>query len=146
MSTLNAASSQDLYLPVINVYDGDTIETRLPLPEPLDKAFVRLYGIDTPEFPAKSYQFTGKLGRAKCVKEAELAIKAKELVENIISKNGNMLLLRDFQYDKYGGRILANVYVIDSLSQLPINIADKLIESGLAVEYSGNAKTTDWCE
>ena len=53
--------AQDLIVPVINVRDGDTIEIRMTLPEPLDKVSVRIYGIDTPEIPAASYATTGKL-------------------------------------------------------------------------------------
>ena len=58
---------------VIRVIDGDTIEVEAPfLPKEL-KLFVRVLGIDTPE----------KGGRAKCKKEADLAIKASEFTEEV---------------------------------------------------------------
>lgn len=138
--------AQDLILPVVKVYDGDTIESRVPMPEPLDKVRVRTYGIDTPEMPAKSYLVTGKLGRAKCKKEADLALAAKALVDDLVINNGNTLLLKDYQWGKFGGRIVADVYVYDPITQKSVYIADKLIEAELAVEYFGDKKTKDWCK
>ncbi len=140
------AHSQDLYVPVVRVHDGDTIETRLTLPAPLDKVSVRIYGIDTPEMPARSYATTGKLNRAKCVQEAELALIAKAYVQSLVKENGNMLLLRDYSYDKYGGRIDADTYVVDLATGVEINIADELIKQGMAVEYFGGRKTKNWCQ
>jgi endonuclease YncB( thermonuclease family) len=140
------AHAQDLYVPVINVYDGDTVETRLTLPSPLDKVSVRIYGIDTPEMPAKSYATTGKLNRAKCIQEAELALLAQAYVEDLVKDNGNLLLLRAYSWDKYGGRIDADTYVVDLATGIEINIADQLISNGMAVEYYGGKKTKNWCE
>lgn len=142
----SVAFAQDMYVPVINVHDGDTIQTRLTLPAPLDKVSVRIYGVDTPEMPAKSYATTGKLNRAQCVQEAELALVAKDFVQTLVKENGNMLLLRAYSWDKYGGRIDADVYVVDLTTGTEINIADSLIERGMAVEYYGGPKTKNWCE
>lgn len=138
--------AQDLYVPVTEVYDGDTIKIRLTLPSPLDVVSVRIYGIDTPEMPAKSYATTGKLSRADCVKEAEQALLAKWFVEELVNRGGRQLILRDYSWDKYGGRIDAIVYAIDPNTGAEIDIARELIEVGMAVEYYGGAKTKNWCE
>lgn len=141
-----AVQAQDLYVPVTEVYDGDTIKIRLTLPSPLDVVSVRIYGIDTPEMPAKSYATTGKLSRADCVKEAEQALLAKWFVEELVNRGGRQLILRGYSWDKYGGRIDADAYVIDPDTGAEINIANKLIEQDLAVEYYGGTKTKNWCE
>lgn len=138
-------AAQDLYVPVINVHDGDTIEIRLTLPEPLDKVSVRIYGVDTPEMPADSYAVTGKLNRAECIKEAELALQAQGFVEKLVADNGNLLVLKGYSWDKYGGRIDADAYVVNPAG-VHINIADELLKRGYAVEYYGGTKTKNWCE
>jgi endonuclease YncB( thermonuclease family) len=139
-------NAQDLYVPVVSVYDGDTIKVRFTLPEPLDRVSIRLYGIDTPEMPAKSYATTGKLSRADCIQEAELALVAKAYVEDLVNHGGRQLLLRGYSWDKYGGRIDAVAYVIDPDTGDEINIADELIDRGMAVPYYGGTKTKNWCE
>jgi len=141
-----AVQAQDLHVPVINVYDGDTIEIRLTLPAPLDKVSVRIYGVDTPEMPAKSYATTGKLSRADCVQEAEQALLARWFVEELVNRGGRQLILQGYSWDKYGGRIDAVAFVIDPDTGAAISIADELIEQGLAVEYYGGTKTKNWCE
>jgi len=138
--------AQDLYVPVTEVHDGDTIKIRLTLPSPLDVVSVRIYGIDTPEMPAKSYATTGKLSRADCVQEAEQALLAQWFVEELVNRGGKQLILRGYSWDKYGGRIDAVAYVIDPDTGAEINIADELIAMGMAVEYYGGTKTKNWCE
>jgi endonuclease YncB( thermonuclease family) len=130
-----------MMLPIVEIYDGDTIKTDLSwrLPEPLNKVSIRLYGIDTPELPAKSYYETGKLGRADCVKEAELALAAKAAVAELAAGHTKMKVF-DFEWDKYGGRILASVKIGG------VDIAKFLIEHGFAVEYYGTGTKKDWCE
>lgn len=138
--------AEDLYLAVIKVKDGDTIETRLTLPAPLNVVSIRLYGVDTPEIPAESYPTTGKLGTARCVKEAEAGLAAKRLVESLIQNNGNMIKIKAYEWDKYGGRIVGDAYVVNLSTGAELYIADELIKTGLAVEYFGGTKTKDWCQ
>jgi len=130
-----------MLLPIVEVYDGDTIKTDMSsrLPDPLGKVSIRIYGIDTPEKPAASYYETGKLGRADCIKEAELALEAKEFVE-MIAIGFKKMKVEDFKWGKYGGRIVGKVKIGG------VNIADALINEGLAVPYFGGTKTKDWCE
>lgn len=130
-----------MLLPIVSVYDGDTIKTNLTwrLPEPLNIVSVRIYGIDTPELPAKSYAITGKLNRAKCVKEAELALKARNRVVEIVGLNKKMKV-SSFKWGRNGGRIVGIVTVGG------VNIGETLINEGFAVEYYGKGKKQDWCQ
>ncbi len=137
----SALAQSYMLLPIVSVYDGDTIKTNLTwrLPEPLNKVSIRILNLDTPEMPAKSYYTTGKLGRAKCVKEAEMAIKAKNRVIEIVGSNTKMKVF-GFKWDKYGGRILGNITVRG------VDIGKTLIKEGLAVEYYGKGTKQDWCQ
>jgi len=132
-------AQEAIILPIIEVHDGDTIKTSLTLPTPLDAVSVRINGIDTPEMPAASYAITGKLGRAKCVKEAELALKAKQFVLDA-TKGHPIMTVSNFGYGKYASRILGTVTVNG------VDIGQALIDNNLAVPYDGGAKIMDWCQ
>ena len=129
-----------MLLPIVEVYDGDTIKTDLSwrLPEPLNKVSIRIAGIDTPELPAKSYAITGKLGRAKCTKEAELALKAKNRLIEILGTHKRMKIT-NFKWGRNGGRIVADVFIDGK------NVGNILINEGFAVEYKGYGPKYDWC-
>lgn len=133
-----------MLMPIDSVYDADTIKTHFSekrLPPPLNKVSIRIMGIDAPENPAKSYKETGKLGRAGCIQEAELALEAKQAVIDLIErKEATKMKLTNFSYGKFGGRILADVKIGG------VDIATFLIKAGLAVEYNGEKKTHNWCE
>ena len=119
-----------LELEVVKVHDGDTISLHMDaLPNPLSKVSVRIYGIDTPE-----------LGyRAKCDKERRLAEKARDYVKARI-KPGEKLTLLNYEWDKYGGRILATVYSDG------VNVGERMIAKGFAVPYFGEGQKNDWCK
>jgi endonuclease YncB( thermonuclease family) len=129
-----------LLLPIIQVYDGDTIFTELrALPVPLNRVSVRMLGIDAPEIPASSFHETGKLSRAMCIKEAIKGLDAKKYVEDLTAGH-NVIQVRNFKWDKYGGRILGDVYVGG------VNIAESLLKEGLVVEYDGGTRVRQWCD
>ncbi len=131
-----------LYLPIIEVYDGDTIKTHMHwyLPEPLDKVSIRIRGVDTPEMPAKSYKTTGKLSRAKCVKEAELALQAKEAVVKLMQvPKWDYMIVTNYKWGKYGGRIVGDVDIHG------IDVRQMLLNDGYAVKYDGTGPKKDWC-
>jgi endonuclease YncB( thermonuclease family) len=136
-----AIAQSYMLLPIVEVYDGDTIKTDLSwrLPDPLNKVSIRIYGIDTPELPAASYATTGKLNRAKCVKEAELALKAKSRVQELVGSNTRMKVT-NFTWGRNGARIVGNVSVGGT------DIGKTLINEGLAVEYYGSGTKQDWCQ
>lgn len=120
--------SHDLVLPIISVTDGDTIKTSLTLPCPLCDVSIRIINIDTPE----------STWRAACVKERELGLQAKVFVENLV-KGHSIMTITNHDWDKYGGRINAEVLVNGK------NIGEELIKAGLAKPYTGSGPKPDWC-
>ena len=108
-------------------YDGDTCYVIAPtLPEPLQKMSVRILGIDTPEM------------RAECAEEKKLALKGREFA-NRMFRAAEKIEFANLKWDKYGGRILADVYLDGKLYK------DEIINAGLAKPYDGGTKES-WCE
>ena len=111
---------------VKKVVDGDTIKVwHNTVPKHLEVVNVRLAGLDTPEL------------RGKCDREKELAIKAKELIEETLN-SANKVRFDVIDRGKYG-RYLVVVHA-DT-----ININKLLIDKGLAYEYYGGTKQS-WCD
>ena len=110
------------------VVDGDTFIVNNPNP-PLDmlQKSHRLAGIDAPESFKQA---------AKCKKEIELGLKAKEFVSNFVKGGVEIVYV---ELDKYG-RYLVNV------DKNGLNLADELVRNGLAVYYDGGTKEKDWCK
>jgi endonuclease YncB( thermonuclease family) len=115
---------------ITRVIDGDTVEIAVDfLPSPLPpKLSIRVMGIDTPEKPP----------RAQCDAEAALAKKASAFTKNAVA-NALEVDVVILKWDKYGGRVLGEVY-LDHQS-----LAESLISAGLARPYKGEAKSS-WCE
>jgi endonuclease YncB( thermonuclease family) len=117
---------------VARVLDGDTIQIKVPdmrIPE-LNSLKVRVPGIDTPE--------TGH--RAKCRDEHDKAVRATALTTKLLADNGDTIIIDEISWDKYGGRINAEVHLGDGTK-----LADKLIEEGLARPYDGRGQRPSWC-
>jgi len=113
---------------VVGIKDGDTLTVELPgLPPPLNPVAVRLRSVDTPE--------SG--GRAKCISERELADRATRFTRDAILA-AKTIEFGSPGWDKYGGRIDADVWV-DGM-----RLADQLIAAGLARPYDGG-KRRSWC-
>ena len=123
-SNTQAATTYDFTIK--EVYDGDTVKLKEMYLNALPIS-VRIRGIDTPE---KSF-------RAKCAKEKKLASKATKKLKKII-KNSSVIYYQNVGWDKYGGRILADIYNEKG------NIADQMIATGLAYKYDGGKKKS-WC-
>ena len=115
---------------ITRVIDGDTVEIAVDfLPSPLPpKLSIRVMGVDTPE----------KAPRAQCDAEADLAKKASAFTKNAVA-NALEVDVVILKWDKYGGRVLGEVY-LDHQS-----LAESLISAGLARPYKGDAKQS-WCE
>ena len=109
-------------------YDGDTITFNLPGLHSIigEKISIRVNGIDTPEI------------KGKCEKEKYDAKQAKEMVADIL-KDAEQITLKNMERGKYF-RIAADVYADGE------NLADILIEAGVAVQYDGGKKAQKWCE
>ena len=109
-------------------YDGDTITFDLPNLHPIigNKIAIRVNGIDTPEI------------RGKCDKEKYDAKQAKGMVEEFL-KDAERIDLKNMGRGKYF-RIVADVYADGE------NLAEALVDSGMAVKYDGGKKNARWCE
>ena len=131
--TLNAEYLKDIKFEdavieeVTSIYDGDTFRANIKgYPKIVGyRMSIRILGIDTPEI------------RAKCAKEKELALKAKELTVSLL-RGAEHIELKNIKRGKYF-RLLADVYTDD------VSIADELINNGFAVKYDGRTKI-DWCK
>jgi len=109
---------------VTKIYDGDTIFAHVKGHSPIDKkpVGIRIQGIDTPEMNAKSTAVKKK------------AQKAKELVEQQITKAGKIHLYNVSMKDKYG-RMLATVFCDRT------DLAKLLLKKKLAKAYDGGKKS-----
>jgi micrococcal nuclease len=108
------------------VIDGATIEIEVETwLDTTIHAKVRLNGIDTPE------------RRGRCADEKRMAEDARQMV--VAEVAGNPVILRDVQYVKYAGRVLAQVFTHND-----IDMGLHLITNGLARPYNGG-KRESWC-
>ncbi len=109
-------------------HDGDTCTVTLRGRHPLfgRNARVRLLGIDAPE--------TG--GRAKCVRERELGLKAKEMLLALLTGAERVNLVGVLKMDSFG-RILGR------LTADGVDVGARLIRAGLARAWKERAR--GWC-
>ena len=122
------AASANAY-EITRVIDGDTVEFAIKMPEPLpQKLSLRVIGIDTPERPP----------RAQCDAEAAKAKLASDFTKRAVAE-AKEVDIDILKWDKYGGRVLGEVY-LDHQS-----LAEMLIAADLARPYKGDAKQS-WCE
>ena len=120
--------STNAYAGDFRVIDGDTIAILKNKPDlsslPIS---IRILDIDTPEI------------KGKCEAEKAKAKEAKLFVQKLINDPKNKITYTIAGWDKYGGRVLGNVFIDGkSLSEL-------MIAKGLAREYHGEAKSS-WCD
>ena len=107
-------------------YDGDTCYLLVPqFPEKLRKMSVRIKGIDTTEI------------RGDCEKEKKLALEGRVFANKVFLKAKN-IEFKNLQWDKYGGRLLADVYLDGN------SYADMIMKKNLARPYDGGKKE-GWC-
>ena len=109
-------------------YDGDTCNAKmLGVPDTLKKIKIRINGIDTPEI------------KGKCEREKKLALEAKVFINDLI-KNSTVIYLKNLKWGKYGGRVVADLYIDKR------DYREHLKGKNFYVEYYGGKKTEDWCE
>ena len=117
-----------MVVPLVEVIDGDTIRSSLTLPSPLNKISIRILGMNSPE----------STWRAKCEEEKSFGIEAKEYLKKFLDGK-SVMILKNFKYGTYAGRILAEVYVDD------LNIGDHMINKGYAVKSGAKIDKDYWC-
>ena len=91
-----------------------------------DDMGIRVRGLDTPEI------------RGRCDREKELARQARDYARTILERAERIDLV-DIERGRYF-RIVATV-LVDG-----VDLAEILIDAGLAVPYDGNGPRPDWCE
>lgn len=113
---------------VSSVSDGDTIElTDALIPNLSLKWRVRIRGVDTAEL------------KSKCVTEHVSAVRAKTFLSDLLRDNGNKILLSNIAHDKYGGRLVARVQLLDNT-----DVSEVILDSNLGYKYTGGTKRS-WC-
>lgn len=121
-------------LNVIEATDGDTLTIDavpwILIPELARNVKIRVNGVDTPE----------KGWRGKCNQERDNAEAATAFTKRKMIETKNQVVIHDVKWDKYGGRILANVRLANGE-----DLSTELIEMGYATPYKGEGKKTDWC-
>ena len=115
--------------PILRVIDGDTVVFQATfLPKELKPELsLRVYGVDTPE----------KGARAKCKEEADKGEEATAFTKLAI-ENSTKREIELRQWDKFGGRVLGDLYLDGN------SLRSMLIEAKLAREYYGEKKES-WC-
>lgn len=112
---------------VTGVIDGDTLRAEMVgAPSPLNSVSIRILGIDTPEI------------KGRCFAEKEKARAAKSFLSKKLSST-RAVTFGTLDWDKYGGRILANVYFDGQ------DVGQMMIDAGFAVVYRGEKKNSQWC-
>jgi endonuclease YncB( thermonuclease family) len=112
---------------VISVVDGDTIVVRARIWLGHDvETRIRLDGVDAPEL------------KGKCDFERQKALEARTLVGRLAE--GGRVVLRNIQYGKYAGRVVARV-------ETPAgkDFSRSLLDAGLGRPYDGGRRAS-WCE
>lgn len=130
--TVSAQAPTKYSYQIVRVIDGDTVVVSVPFlpPELGNTLSLRVLGVDTPE----------KAPRARCTEEARKSVQAKQFTEQQIkSARPESITVVFKKWDKYGGRVLGDVYIGDvALSKL-------LIDNQHAVAYDGGTKVS-WCK
>lgn len=111
---------------ILKVIDGDTFEARVNIWPGVDVTTrVRLRGIDAPEL------------KARCDEEYAKALEARGTLGRLLAEGG--VAISRVAIDKYGGRVVA-----DASSYKTGDIAQTLLEAGMARRYSGGRRES-WC-
>lgn len=106
------------------IYDGDTVKIIILFGDVPVRFSLRILGIDTPEI---------KQGEGRLPEERQAAIKVRDYMRSLFPKNIAKICIRD--WDKYGGRVLGDLYL-----QSGESVSDILIHGGWARPYYGEKK------
>lgn len=116
---------------IYEVYDGDTLKALICVGEKVIKLRLRLKGLDTPEIRTKR-DIEKEAG--KCV---------REIVKNMIE--GKTVPIKIEEWGKFGGRVIATVYMNDPRIRYDGTLQSFLLKNGLAKFYDGGKKE-EWSD
>ena len=112
---------------VVQVVDGDTLVVRAHIWLGQDvETLVRVSGIDAPEL------------KGQCELERTRALASRDHLASRVA--GGTVVLTQVRYEKYGGRVLAQVRLADGT-----DLARDMIVAGHARPYDGGKRGV-WCE
>ena len=106
------------------IYDGDTVKIIVLFGDVPVRFSLRILGIDTPEI---------KQGEGRLPEERQAAIKVRDYMKSLFPTNTAKICIRD--WDKYGGRVLGDLYL-----QTGESVSEILIHGGWARPYHGEKK------
>jgi len=106
------------------VYDGDTVKIIVLLSDTPLRVSLRILGIDTPEL---------KHGEGRLPEEHLAAVNVREYVKSLFPTNIAKVRIHD--WDKYGGRVLGDLFLLTGE-----NVSEILIKGGWARPYRGEKK------
>ena len=114
---------------ILRVLDGDTFEARVRVWFGQEiTTLVRIRGIDAPEL------------KARCRDELRGAMASRDALARLLAAGAPFL--RDVSHDKYGGRVVASIFVAGAGASE--DVAATMIASGMARPYGGGRRD-DWC-
>jgi len=129
-----------------DVYDGDTLHIVIMYLNVPHKFTIRMLGIDSPERRPTWKQLSPDGSGTVRVSDEIHALEKKEALNsrNALKRhlNKQKLRVKFGKNDKYGGRILANLFIIKVTDGIESeeNISDWMIENNYAVKYFGGKK------
>jgi endonuclease YncB( thermonuclease family) len=106
------------------IYDGDTVKIIILSGDVPIRLGLRILGIDTPEI---------KHGQDRLPQEHAAAIRVRDHLKSMFSNNIAQIRIHD--WDKYGGRVLGDLFLPSGE-----NVSDILIQGRWARPYHGEKK------
>lgn len=101
---------------------------------------IRISGIDAPEMTPRHRLSSGQLrSDAERAHEKTLALKARQIVVDLLSAANLHFEVRNPQQGKYASRLVAEIWCKDASGEL-VNVGLRLLQYGLAYRYSGGRK------
>lgn len=121
---------------IVDVYDGDTFTAIFLYHDKTPfRINIRVFGIDAPEIK----------GKGVTPLERDAAVCVREYVSNILLDK--IVPIQIKSWDKYGGRIVADVYMEkyrSKNSRLSKTISEHLLELQYCKAYTGKGKKEGW--
>ena len=138
-NVLELVKGRDVIARVIDCYDGDTCTIVFLVGEVPISLQLRLLGIDTAE-KSRRQDRSDRTSEEIELCEAALAFLSSRVLNKCVYVEMSM-------WGKYGGRVLGNLYCIDKKGQKTgASLSQQLLDAGLAVEYHGKKKDTNWAK
>jgi hypothetical protein len=114
---------------VVSVYDGDTVNVLLILGITGFKFGLRIYGIDTAEIKSRNPILKN------------YAIKSRNFLQTLL-KPEHIYIARIIDNDKYGGRLIADVFYKNDKGEY-CSVSDIMLTNNFALPYNGKTKENE---